>query len=69
MGSHAIDIVISKQHDAFVRIQRTKDPSDRCAHLREQKWIAQRAKTRPQESLNFVRTPKPFPKKQSRDAF
>jgi hypothetical protein len=36
--------------------------------LREQKWIAQRAKTRPQESLNFVRAPKSLPKKQSRDA-
>jgi len=37
--------------------------------LREQKWIAQRAKTRPQEILNFIRAPKSFPRKQSRDAF
>jgi len=36
--------------------------------LREQKWIAQRAKTRPQESLNFVCAPKSFPEKQSRYA-
>jgi hypothetical protein len=31
-------------------------------HLREQKWIAQRAKTRPQESLNFVSARNLFPK-------
>ena len=68
-GGHSIDIVVPKQHDAFTRIQRTQNPSDCCTHLREQKWIAQRAKTRPQEILNFVRTPKPFPKKQARDAF
>jgi hypothetical protein len=38
-------------------------------HLREQKWIAQRAKTWPQETVNFVGAPKALPKKQSRDAF
>jgi hypothetical protein len=37
--------------------------------LREQKWITQRAKTRPQKILNFVRAPKSFAKKQARDAF
>ena len=68
-GGHAVDIVISKEHNAFVRIQCTQNPSDCCTHLREQKWIAQRAKTRPQESLNVVGAPKPFPKKQPRDAF
>jgi hypothetical protein len=37
--------------------------------LREQKRIAQRAKARPQEILNFVGAAKMFPKKESRDAF
>jgi hypothetical protein len=37
--------------------------------LREQKWIAQRAKARLQEIFNFLRASKLFPKKQSRDAF
>src|SRR5262245_12461562 len=68
-GSHAIDIVVSKQHDAFARIQRSQNPGDCCAHLREQKWIAQRAKTRPQERLNVVWALKAFPGKQSRYAF
>ena len=66
---HAVNIVISKQDDAFVPIQRGENPRDGCPHLRQQKWIAQRTKTRVQKVLNFVRVPKPFPKKQSRDAF
>jgi hypothetical protein len=36
--------------------------------LLQQKWIAQRAKARPQKIFNFVRALKPFPKKESRDA-
>ena len=66
---HPIDVIISKQHDAFARIQRSQDPSDCCAHLRQQKWIAQRAKARSQIILNFARAPKLFPGKKTRDAF
>jgi len=68
-GGHAIDIVISEQHDSFVRIQRSQNPSNCRMDLREQKWIAQGAKARPQEILDFVGAPKLFPKKQPRDAF
>jgi hypothetical protein len=52
-----------------MRIQCSQNASDCCTHLREQKWIAQRAKARPQEILNFVGAAKLFPKKQPRDAF
>jgi hypothetical protein len=52
-----------------VRIERTQNASDCCTHLREQKRIAQRAKARPQEILNFLRVPELFPKKQARNAF
>src|SRR5215469_1567245 len=37
-GGHSIDIVISKQHYAFVRIQRIQNPGNCSRHLREQKW-------------------------------
>src|SRR4029453_9469911 len=37
--SHSINIVVSKQHDAFARTQRTQSPPDRCPHLQEQEWI------------------------------
>jgi hypothetical protein len=67
-GGHSIDIVISEQHDAFVRIEGIQNPTDCRTHLREQKWIAERAKTRTEESFNFLCAAKTFPKKQSRDA-
>src|SRR5262252_2328043 len=38
---HAIYIVIAKEHDAFVSIQRSENTSNCRVHLRQQKRIAQ----------------------------
>src|SRR6266516_4348096 len=67
--SHAIDIVITKEHDAFALIQCSENARNSSAHLRQQKRIAQRAETRAQEVFNFLRAAKAFSRKQPRNAF
>ena len=58
--SHAIDIVITKEHDAFALIQCSENARNCNAHLRQQKRITERAEAWTEEVLNFLRTAKPF---------
>ena len=65
---HTVDVVIAKQNDPFPPIQRTEDPSDGTFHVWQEKRIAQRLETRPQESLHLIGAGKAFAQKQTGDA-
>ena len=49
-----IDIVVSEQDDALVSIDRDENAIDRGSHVRQQKGIAERAKTRLEEGVYFL---------------
>src|SRR5205814_9491616 len=65
---HTVDVVIAKQNDPSPPIQRTENPADGTFHVWQEKRIAQRLETRPQESLQLIGAGKAFAQTQKDDS-